>query len=129
MAFTYRDLQAWQSAMLIAERCYTETAVFPRAEVYALSAQIRRAALSVAANIAEGHSRKSTRAYAHHVSIALGSQGELETCLELARRLGLISNERHAALAGDVSSVGKMLNRLYQALRAKESGRSPSPSP
>ena len=98
--FTYRDLEAWQRGMDLVECCYRISADFPKAELYGLTSQIRRAAVSIPSNVAEGRCRKSTAVFANHVDIALGSHGELETCLELAERLGFLSPlaRRKAAL-------------------------------
>src|SRR5882757_7910126 len=87
----YKDLDAWKLAMVLVERCYTISANFPREERYGLTSQLRRAAVSIPSNVAEGHCRRTTKVYANHVSIALGSHGELETCIELSSRLGFLS--------------------------------------
>src|SRR5688572_29938843 len=88
--FTYRDLDAWQQGMHLVEGVYKFTKSFPANELYGLTSQVRRAAISIPSNIAEGHCRRSTKAFANHVSIALGSDGELETCIDLAARLGFL---------------------------------------
>src|SRR4051794_27940976 len=88
---TFRDLEAWQCAMSLVERCYAITKTFPPQEQFGIISQIRRAAVSIPANLAEGACRKSAAVFRHHVAIALGSQAELETCLEIARRLGYVS--------------------------------------
>jgi four helix bundle protein len=117
--FTYRDLKAWMAAMDLVEDCYRATASFPREESYGLKGQIRRAACSVPANIAEGHCRRTTRAYANHVSIALGSHGEVETCVEIGRRLGFLSEAQKQELCERSDSVGRLLNGLYSSLERK----------
>ena len=117
--FTYRDLDAWKFGMDLVEECYRVTATFPRAELYGLTSQMRRAAISIPSNLAEGHCRRSTKAYANHVSIALGSHGELETCIEMAKRLGFLATaEKQKALALS-DSVGRLLNGLYRSLQRK----------
>jgi four helix bundle protein len=75
--FTYRDLVVWKQGMDLTEQCYKATAPFPRSELYGLTSQLRRASVSIPSNIAEGHGRRSTKAYLNHVSIAIGSQAEL----------------------------------------------------
>ena len=85
--FTYRDLDAWKLGMDLVEHCYRVTAIFPKSELYGLTSQMRRAAVSIPSNLAEGHCRHSTKVFINHVDIALGSHGELETCIELAGRL------------------------------------------
>ncbi|HEX3703527.1 MAG TPA: four helix bundle protein [Vicinamibacterales bacterium] len=74
----------------------TFTAAFPRTEQYGITSQMRRAAVSIPANLAEGHCRRTSGAYAHHVSIALGSHGELETYIEVVARLGYLTTEQKA---------------------------------
>jgi four helix bundle protein len=113
---TYRDLEAWQLAMNLAEVCYGLSKSFPRDELFGLTAQLRRAAVSIATNIAEGHSRRTRPAYAHHVSIALGSQAEVETILELAIRLRLAPVDLLERIFGQARVVGKLLYGLHRAL-------------
>jgi four helix bundle protein len=112
----FRELEVWQYGMRLVERCYAATSRFPSRETYGLSSQIRRAAVSIPSNVAEGYCRRSTRAYANHVTIALGSHGELETCLELSGRLGFIDTVTLQDLENCCRSVGKMLTRLHQTL-------------
>ena len=88
---TYRDLETWQSAMTLVERCYAATKLFPLDERFGLTSQLRRAAVSIPSNVAEGACRRTTNAYINHVSIALGSHAELETCVEIAFRLSYLS--------------------------------------
>jgi four helix bundle protein len=117
--FTYRDLEAWKRGMDLVEQCYKLTASFPKGEQFALTSQIRRAAVSVPSNLAEGHCRRTTKAYANHVSIALGSHAELETCIELASRLGFIRPTDKEQTIAVSDSVGRLLNGLYQSLERR----------
>ena len=117
--FTYRDLETWQQAMDLVERCYRTTASLPPSELYGLTSQLRRAAVSIPSNVAEGHCRRSTKAYANHVSIALGSHGELATCIDLCARLGFLKQAEVARLLASSNSVGRLLNGLYRSLEAK----------
>ena len=112
----YQDLEAWQQAMVLAERCYEVTATFPREEQFGLTAQLRRAAVSIPSNIAEGHSRRTRPAYVYHVSLALGSQAEVETQLELSRRLGFLSGTTFREIDQVVHPVGRLLYGLHRAL-------------
>jgi four helix bundle protein len=121
--FTYKDLETWQQGMDLVETCYRVTASFPRSELYGLTGQLRRAAVSIPTNVAEGHCRRTTKVYANHVSIALGSHGELETCLELACRLGFLTKAEHQKLLTTSDVVGRLLNGLYKSLEQKDSGR------
>jgi four helix bundle protein len=115
----YKQLDTWQQAMTLVERCYEVTSAFPRSEMYGLTNQIRRAAVSIPSNVAEGFCRRKTKAYANHVSIALGSHGELETCLELAARLGFLSHEKLGLLEQMTTSVGSLLSGLHRSLEDK----------
>ena len=115
---TFRDLDVWQAAMDLVVECYrTETC--PPSERYGLTNQIRRSSCSIPSNIAEGHSRRTTRVYLHHVNVALGSEAELETHLEIALRLGLVSRERLRSVAEQRAGVGRMLSRLASSLRQR----------
>lgn len=87
---THRNLLAWQEAMTLAETVYRDTEALPKAEVYGLRSQIRRAAVSIPSNIAEGAARGSPGELVHYLGIACGSLAELETQLELAVRLGYL---------------------------------------
>jgi len=118
---TYRDLEVWQFGMTLVERCYTETKRFPVDERYGLTAQLRRAAISIPANVAEGACRHTTSVYINHVSIALGSHAELETCVEIACRLGYISVATKRALFDVSDSTGRLLNGLLRSLELKRS--------
>ena len=102
--------------MDLVERCYRTTANLPPSELYGLTSQLRRAAVSIPSNVAEGHCRRSTKAYANHVSIALGSHGELETCIEVALRLGLIGATERNSIVAISDSAGQLLNGLYRSL-------------
>jgi four helix bundle protein len=93
MVNSYRDLMIWQHSVELAEQVYRLTQHFPKQEMYGLSVQIQKAAVSVPANIAEGHARDSTKEFLHHLSISLGSLAELETQLILAERLAYIDRQ------------------------------------
>jgi four helix bundle protein len=118
-ASAFRKLETWQCSMNFVEQCYRTTARFPREELYGLTSQLRRAAVSIPSNVAEGYCRRSTRVYANHVSIALGSHGELETCIEIAFRLGFLATTEREALEKHAGSVGRLLNALHQSLEEK----------
>jgi len=115
----YKKLETWRVAMDLVERCYEVTRDFPRDELYGLTSQLRRAAVSIPSNIAEGYSRHGTRVYAYHVSIALGSYGELETCVEIASRLGLLGASARETLEPQLGLVGRLLYGLYASLERK----------
>ena len=105
--------------MTVVEKAYTATRRFPDDERFGLSAQLRRAAVSMPANIAEGWSRRSVRAYANHVSIALGSHAELETCFEIARRLNYISEKELMEVVVDLDRAGQLLSGLFRSLDSR----------
>jgi four helix bundle protein len=116
---SYRDLRIWQDAMTLAEACYRLTRQFPREELFGLTSQVRRAAASVPANIAEGHGRENTGNFIQHLRIAQGSLKEVETHLLLAERVGILpASEARAALV-QCESLGKMLRALIRSLQDK----------
>ncbi len=89
---SYRELDVWQKAMDLVVACYEASGDFPNYEIYGLTSQLRRAAVSVPANIAEGRGRQHTAEFIQHLSIATGSLAELETHIEIAQRLGYIDS-------------------------------------
>jgi four helix bundle protein len=89
----YRELDVWQRAMLFAEKCYEVTRTFPRDEIIGMTSQIRRAAASVPANIAEGQGRQYVNEFLHFLGIARGSLKEVESHLILSQRVGFMTNE------------------------------------
>jgi four helix bundle protein len=101
------------------EHCYLVTANFPDSERYGLTSQLRRAAVSIPTNIAEGQCRKKPKIYANHVNIAIGSHGEAETCIEIASRLQFMSPADKRLLLRDCDSTGRLLNGLYRSIEAK----------
>jgi four helix bundle protein len=119
MGSAYRNLEVWQEGMRLVERCYAATTTFPTAELFGLTSQLRRAAVSIPSNVAEGACRKSDRAFSNHVAIALGSQAELETCVEIARRLGYLQDPIAEGLNEICSLTGRLLNGLHRSLRRK----------
>lgn len=115
----YSDLVVWQKAMDLTTAIYTITATFPNDERFGLTSQTRRAAVSVPANIAEGHGRKASGAYLNHLSIALGSLMELETHIQLALRLSFISDDEASKILLQTDEIGKMLSGLKKSISAK----------
>lgn len=110
-----KDLLVWQKAMDLVVVIYEITATFPKTEVYGLASQMQRAAVSVPSNIAEGHGLKQTQAYARHLALANGSLSELETQLEIARRLGYLADRRGTVIE-QAAEVGRMLAGLRKSL-------------
>ena len=113
---TFRDLDVWQVGIANVVIVYRIVRRFPDAERFVLSAQMRRAAISVPANIAEGHCRRSPRAYLNHLHIALGSQAELETQVEIAKRLEFIDEHAHDELNRAGARIRPMLHALRHAI-------------
>ena len=114
---SFRDLLVWRRAMSLTEDVYALTSGFPRSEQYGLSLQMRRAAVSIPSNLAEGHPQ-TTRQYLRHVIIAIGSEAELQTHLELACRLKLADKARVLAAAQNATEIGRMLRALASSLAA-----------
>jgi four helix bundle protein len=117
----YQGLIAWQRAMDLVEAVYATTRVWPREESYGLTAQARRAAISIPSNIAEGHGRAGLKEYAHHVSVSYGSLSELETQILIAQRLGYHSDAETRSLTLRTSEVRRLLCGLLDHLRSRTS--------
>ena len=118
---SYRDLEVWQAAVVLVEQVYRFSATFPKCETYGLRSQLREAAVSVPANIAEGHGREHLGDYLHHLSVANGSLMELETHCIIAQRLTYAAGDI-APLLERAAEVGRMLAGLIRALKRR--GRS-----
>lgn len=116
---TYQDLTVWQAGMDLATAAYRLTKGFPREEQFGMTSQIRRAAASIPANIAEGYGRESRNDYIRFLKIAQGSLKELETHLLLAARVDLTTPAAIAPLLQQTEAVGKMLWALIRALERK----------
>jgi four helix bundle protein len=114
----YRDLKVWQKAMELVVESYRLTKFLPRSELFGLISQIQRAAVSIPANIAEGHGREHLGDYLRSLSIANGSLMELETHILLIRRLYRIGDEAEAALAM-TDELGRMLSGLTKRLKER----------
>jgi four helix bundle protein len=117
---SFRDLSVWRKSMDLVVACYKLTQGFPASETYGLVSQIRRSAVSVPANIAEGHARKRTGDYLHHLSIASGSLAELETHILIAVRLGFVGEVEVGPILEDAHEIGRMLAGLIQKLGTRK---------
>jgi len=115
--------------MTVVEKIYALTRRFPDEERFGLTAQLRRAAVSMPANVAEGWSRRSVRAYANHVGIALGSHAEVETCIEIARRLQYGSENDLREIAAALDHAGQLLSGLFRSLDSQPTRRGHGPRP
>ncbi len=123
---SFRDLRVWQAGMDLVEEIYRLTQAFPQREIYGLTSQIQRAAVSTSSNIAEGHTREHSREYLHHLSMAQASLAEVETQLEIAARLNYISQEQPQKLLEKEGSLGRQLYSLRNALTKNQT---PAPGP
>ena len=116
---SYRDLFVWQKAIELSVQCYELTKEFPKDEMYGMTTQIRRASVSVPANIAEGHGREHTRSFIQFLRIAQGSLKVLETHLILAAQVQLVPAEALEHVNGVADEVGRMLRALIRSLQNK----------
>jgi len=123
---SYRLLEVWRAAVDLTVMCFEITGRFPSRETFGLSSQLRRAAASIPSNVAEGYCRRSRAAYVHHVSIALGSHAEVETLLEISRRLSYLADTEFERASELATRVGQMLSALHRSLAPRKS-RAPSP--
>ncbi len=114
---SYQDLKVWQAGMAIAVLCYDLTRDFPKAETYGLSSQIRRAAVSVPANIAEGYGRDSTGNFVQCLRVAQGSLKELETHWLLSSRVGLVDSDAIEPLLKQCDELGRMLRAYIRSIQ------------
>ncbi len=117
---SYRDLSVWQKSCDLAHNVYSVTGSFPQHELYGIVSQMRRAAVSVPSNIAEGAGRRGTTEYLRFLSIANGSLAELRTLVELARRFGYVATGQAGRLDTDIDEISKMLHGLRAGLEAKQ---------
>jgi four helix bundle protein len=116
---SYQDLEVWQKAMDLVVMCYQMTTKFPKNEIYGLSSQLQRAAVSVPANIAEGRQRQHSKEFLQHLSIAYGSLAELETHIQIAGRLNYIYEDQIKKILGITAEIGKMLNGLRRSIEKR----------
>jgi len=120
MSHNYKDLIVWQKAKMLAGNIYRTTETFPRNEVYGLTSQLRRAAVSVASNIAEGQGRLTKGEFQQFLGHSRGSLLELETQLSIATELRYIAPDELAHLEAQTSEVMRLLNGLLASLRVKQ---------
>jgi len=124
---SYRDLEVWKKSIDWVEKIYQASSGFPQEEKFGLTSQVRRAAVSVSANIAEGAARTGTGELLQSLSIAGGSLAEVETLLILAKRLGLLPELAYRALLEEADQLGRMLSGLKRSLHSKRSKAGISP--
>ena len=121
MLRNYKDLQVWQKAYQLCLEVYKATGEFPKHELYRITAQIRRAAVSIASNIAEGYGRKTTKEYIQFLYVAYGSICELETQVLLSGDLSYLSSNEAKRLQDIIGEVERMLKALINSLEKKSS--------
>ena len=120
MTLHYKDLIAWQKGMDMVESVYKITETFPKREVCSLTDQIRRAAVSIPSNIAEGQAHYSNREFTHYLRHSRGSLAEIETQILIAMRLGYISDSAAEESLKQVDELSRNLSGLINSLKAKE---------
>jgi four helix bundle protein len=119
MGQSYRDLIAWQKAMDLVTEVYRVTKEFPKEELYGLTSQLRRAAVSVPSNIAEGQARHSQKEFHHFLGHARGSLAEIETQLLIAKNLGYLTSARLETLLAEAGELGRIMNGLITAIKLR----------
>lgn len=115
----YRDLIVWQKAMDLVEAIYRATAAFPREEIYGLTSQLRRAAVSIPSNIAEGNGRNTTRDYLHFLGMAYGSVKEVETQVLIAERLRYVDSSHSNSLVQMTIEIARLISGLVNSLNKR----------
>lgn len=123
----YRELRVWQSGVQLALDVYRLTAKFPKQEVYGLTSQMQRAAVSVSANIAEGACRDSTKEYLRFIAISLGSLAELQTFLQIVRGLNYVNDSELEPIESASESLARMLRSMQRSLRLRIKRQNPDP--
>lgn len=113
---SYRDLDVWQKAMDLVVLCYKITKDFPDNEIYGLASQLRRAVVSIPANIAEGRERQHKKEFLQHLSIAYASLAEMETHIQIAERLNYIEVDQLKEVLDKSAEIGRMFNGLRRSL-------------
>ena len=116
---SYQDLDVWKVSMSLAESLYRITSKFPPSELYGMTSQIRRASVSIPANIAEGYGRESTAYFIQFLRVSQGSTKELETHLMLALRVELLSAEQAKPMLAETDRIARMLRNLIRVLQSK----------
>jgi four helix bundle protein len=122
----YRDLIVWQHAINLTDLVYRASRDFPREEMFGLTSQLRRASVSVAANIAEGSGRRGTNEYLYHLGIARGSLHEVTTMVVIADRQSMISSDHAMEIEDRANEVGRMLSGLIRSLEGRIRSRQQS---
>lgn len=127
MRRNFRNIKAWQYADDLAVLIYSATESYPKEELYGITSQLRRAAVSVPANIAEGASREHQKEYLHFLSVARGSAAEVEYLLHLSKRIGYLKDAEYERVESVRVEAAKTLHGLISSVK-QEAAKSPSPS-
>ena len=115
----YQQLIAWKKAISLVTNVYSATATFPRDEIYGLTSQLRRAAVSIPSNIAEGQGRATKGEFIQFLCHSRGSLFEVETQIEISRNLGYITSQQQSCFTSEISELGRILNGLITSLQQK----------
>jgi four helix bundle protein len=121
--YGYRKLQVWHRGIELVKRCYIATATFPSSERYGLTAQIRRAAVSIPSNVAEGYARRNTTELIYFTSISEGSGTELETLIVVSYEVGHLAAEAAIPLFNETQEIGRMLTAMRKGLEGRAKKR------
>ena len=116
---SYRDLEVWKKSIDWVEKIYLVSKVFPQEERFGLTSQLRRAAVSIPSNIAEGAARTGTGEFLQFLSVASGSLAEAETQVMIANRLGMLEKSEMDSLLSQAEEISKMLGGLKRSLQSK----------
>jgi four helix bundle protein len=116
---THKDLEVWKKAIEMVTKIYTITRTFPKEELYGLTNQMRRSAVSVPSNIAEGSGRDSSKELLHFLCFATGSLSELETQIIIAHNLGYLNNDQKQDIDTILSNIFKLISGLTQSIKKK----------
>ena len=114
---SYRELIVWKKSIILSKEVYILTEKFPKTEIFGVTSQMRRAAVSIPSNIAEGYTREHKKEYIHFLSIAFGSGAELETQMMIVKELNFCSEKEYQKLISLLDEIMRMLNKLISSLR------------
>lgn len=126
MIKSYKDLDVWKKSIDLVKQVYSMTKSFPKEEIYGLTSQMRRCAVSIPSNIAEGKTRQHVNEYIQFLYIGLGSCAELESQIIIAKELGYLNNESQEKIIGELDYIGKMFTNLIKSLRFSSHNLAPS---
>ena len=113
----FRELKIWQRSMTLAEEVYKATSTFPKEEIYGLTSQLRRCAVSVPSNISEGSGRATNRQFKHFLEFSMGSCNEIQTQIDLANRFKYVTKEENERIIDEALQVYKMILAFYNSLK------------